>query len=361
VPTKAEQTDQAKVKLAKVDPEIDLQFAMDLPVLYKRWQNARFEGEALVEQLDRFDPELLVLPSADFVLNSLLINRPLRRLLAKLHNADFVVHNFHQAYPTVGPGDAYRRFLDRLSVERSRSVRLHAVDPYATTPRARRLSFLPRKILPLPHPYERMVPHAREEARAMLGLPQADRLIGAIGDLGVRKGIDLLVDSFAQLRRDDLKLVLLGVLTKPIRDQLATHPELIDRGQIILRDEFMSDEVFHASFYALDAIWAGYPRQLGIASMLLFAADALCPVIASNFGCVSWMTEEYGLGMTFTVDQAGAIEALNRFADACELRVDPDGAARLLGYHTLANFEAEITRNACSQMTNAVSPVGVSS
>ncbi len=304
--------------------------------------------------LELFRPEYLVVPSGDFLLNGLLINRHLRRSLRRLQGADFILHNLAQAYPSWGPKDRLWRTLDRLAIDWAGRFRIHTVDPYATQPeRHRRLSVLGTSVLPLPHPYEKLTTRSASGARQRLGLPSDVRLLASLGDLTVRKGTDLLIRSFCELDSTELALVLYGVLSEEIRRMLADRGAWLRNGRIRVRDEFISEADFEDVLYAVDGLWVGYPRQIGMASLLLYAADVQRPVLASEFGCVGWMAREYGMGRTFCPSMDEACEALRWFSSATDFEPSVEGAQRLLAYHSLEGFEHRITSGLPTSMPAA--------
>ena len=349
VPKQAEHTEQANVKLARVDPSVDVQYVIDTPLQFDKWSNARAEANSLVQDLARVKPDFLMVPSGDFLMCGLLRNGALRRAIGRLNGADFILHACPQAYPPLGPRDRLWKYLDRLCIDMSGSIRVHTVDPYATLDESGAMSNFGKQVFPMPHPFDSLEVRDRLETRDRLGLPHDRRIIASLGDLGVRKGTDLLLRSFFELNPPGISLFLGGVLSKEVRGIVNEHKEWIDDGRIFLRDEFVSDDVFTDAFFAADALWAGYPRQIGIASILLFAAEARRPVLAANNGSVGWMTEEYGLGITFDpFSPNGAIDALRQYADQPSLEVDDAGAERLMAIHTLENYEREITRQARS-------------
>ena len=115
-------------------------------------------------------------------------------------------------------------------------------------------------------------------------------------------------------------------------------------GGLIVRDEFIPDEDFHLFFSAMDVVWTGYPRHIGLAGILLYASDAGVPVLSARFGSVGWMTEHYGLGWTSPANDADMQRALDRMADGEMPTVDPAGAAELRSTYSVESFEAELTR-----------------
>ena len=76
---------------------------------------------------------------------------------------------------------------------------------------------------------------------------------------------------------------------------------------------------------------------------MLYAAVARCPVIATNYGAIGWMAEKYGLGNTYPATVDAITAAVSQFQQVDGLRIDPDGIAHLLSYHTTENFEEYIT------------------
>lgn len=346
-PQDAQGTDQARIKLADLPKNVEVRFSIDVPKLYKRWINATFETKALALALDEETTDHLVLPSGDFILSGLLKNGKLRRRLRALGSVDLVLHNCQQVYPELGVKRRCMCFLDQLAVSLARGIRLHTVDVFATSPTAvSRMSLFGNPVHPLPHFLEITAnPPNQLEARSALNLPATGKMLGSIGDLGRRKGTELLIESFARSEpQSNDYLVLFGLLSGTAKQELEKCRRLVDQGQIICRDRFVSDDVFHNFFYAMNAIWAGFPHQIGIASTQLFAALAARPVIASDYGAIGWLTNEYGLGRAFPGNVEAMTAAISWFQKTDEFRPDPKGLRKLLNYHTTENFNQHITR-----------------
>ena len=234
--------------------------------------------------------------------------------------------------------------LDRLAIDLARNITVYTVDPYAVKD-SRRLSLFGASVYGLPHPFDRVVQRkSLSEARLTLELPERNCLIGTIGDLGVRKGTELLIQSFiASKPGQDTNLLLFGILSKSSRALLDQHQEYTDSGQIILRNEFVSEETFLNFLSAVDLVWAGYPRHVGIASVVLHAADAGRPILASDYGCVGWMANKYHLGRTVHPTVADVSEAIRDFSTSKRWEADRVGIEALLHYHSTPNFEHHLT------------------
>ena len=341
VPQGAEGSDQARVKLSQRLPGVEVAYVLDVPVKYDKWANAAFESEALDACLADFPADEFVAPSADFLICGLAQRRPLRKRLQSFDRCQLILHNCAQAYPGLGKRERLDLLRDQWAVDRCRRLGLLCVDPFALSPQAvRRLGLWGQPVAPLPHPYDPISERpTRSAARVALGIPTEPWLIGSIGDLGVRKGTELLIHSFARYAHEQPgHLALFGILSKSARQALEEYPHLHDR--IHLRNAFVSEEEFVQFLAAVHVVWAGYPRHFGIASVLLHAADADRPVLASPFGCVGWMTREYGLGACIPTDPVGVAEIMARVSAPTDTSPFPDSRrAALIHDHNTSSFE----------------------
>ena len=346
VPKQAKGTDQAKIKLAELPERVQVLYSLDVPKMYQRWTNAKFETAALAAALDEVPTDHLVIPSGDFVLSGLLKNGALRRRIKSLDGVDLVLHNCLQVYPELGIRQRWWSFLDRLAVSLARGIRLHTVDPYVTSSATySRMSLFGNPVHPLPHFLEAPAnPPSQAEARAALKLPAQGRMLGSIGDLGCRKGTELLIESFVGSQpKQNCHLVLFGLLSTKAKQLLKENQKLIDQGLILFRNEFVSESDFYNFFYAMNVLWAGFPHQVGIASTQLYAAIAGRSVLASDYGAVGWLTKEFGLGRSVPATLDSMTATIASLYEGEDWRPDPRGLRKLLDYHTTENFNRHIT------------------
>lgn len=346
VPSRARGTTQADIKLGNLPENVRVRYEIDVPKLYKKWENAEFETEALQIALDKYPADHLVLPSGDFILSGLMKHRALRRRLKAMGGTDLVMHSCQQVYPDLGIRQRTLCVLDRIAVSLCQGLRLLTVDPYATSDASvSHMALYGNPVLPLPHFREIPEYHpSKSEARAELDLPEHGRLLGSVGDLGRRKGTELLIESFAQSQPGPQDyLVLFGILSGTAKETLKQNQSLMDQGRIIVRDRFVSDSEFLNFFDAMDSVWCGCPHQVGIASTQLFAAEANRPIISTSYGAIGWLTEEYGLGRTYPGTVAAMSQAIAWFHKTEDWTPDPHGRSRLLSYHTTENFNKHIT------------------
>lgn len=359
VPSRAKGTTQADIKLGSLPENVRVRYEIDVPKLYKKWENAEFETAALELALERYPTDHLVMPSGDFVLAGLMKHGSLRRRVKAIGGTDLVMHSCQQVYPELGIRQRTLCYLDRLAVSMANGIRLLTVDPYATSEASvSHMALYGNPVLPLPHFREIPEYHpSKSQARIELGLPENGRLLGSVGDLGRRKGTELLIESFARSQPGpDDYLVLFGILSGTAREMLKQNQDLIDEGSIIVRDRFVTDSEFLNFFDAMDAVWCGCPHQVGIASTQLFAAEANRPIISTRYGAIGWLTEEYGLGRTFPGTVSAMARAIAWFLKTDDWTPDPHGRDRLLSYHTTENFNKHVTAGIRARMPASVSP-----
>ncbi|MEO0531458.1 MAG: glycosyltransferase [Planctomycetota bacterium] len=339
----AEDSAPAKIKLQGLPEKVEVRFGCDVPKLYKKWSNARLEARGL-ESFLRAEPfDWLVVPSADFLVPGLVLDRGVHRLVSRLGGVDLVLHNCRAAYPQVGLREWPEVWFDRLAATIASRHRLLTVDEYVTSGAAPgRIGLVSNPVTRLPHFFDCRQPKIEQaEARKRLGLATDAAWIGSAGDLGRRKGTELLIDGFAQsCGEGDTRLALFGLLSASAKAALEKHASLVEQGRIVTRDRYVTDEEFTDFFPAMDVVWTGYPRQVGMASTLLFAADSNRPVIAVDYGGVGWTVREYQLGVVCRPDGDSVASAIR---SSLRDKASPAGAERFLTQHTTAAFNEVLT------------------
>lgn len=355
----AEKTEPARIKLKDLLPNVSVRFDCDVPKVYKKWTNARLEAQGLEAYLtaERFD--WLVVPSGDFLVPGLLLNRGVRRRVSRLSGADLVLHNCRSAYPQIGLREWPGVWVDRLAVTRCSRHRLLTVDEYVVSGAAPgKIGIRGNPVSRLPHFFDRREPPVdQRRARKQLGLAADAAWIGSAGDLGRRKGTELLIEGFAHsCGESDTRLALFGLLSSSAKESLQRHPTLVGQGRIVTHDRYVADEEFADFFPAMDVVWTGYPRQVGMASTLLFAADAGRPVIAIDYGGVGWSVREYQLGVVCRPDSESVSSAIR---SSLRDKASPAGAETFLERHTTREFNRVLTegiRERLNESSAGVSP-----
>lgn len=179
------------------------------------------------------------------------------------------------------------------------------------------------KAVPLADPVQRYSHTAAEaeQLRASLGIESGRSVFLMFGALeNDRKGLSQTLDAIALLPPALCKrmaLVLAGTITPEERQKLEekiaqltqTHPV-----QVVTQYNFVPDEAIHPYFQMSDVILVPYQRHIGMSAILVRAAAAQKPVLASDFGVVGELTRRYELGLTVDSTSPGSIaEAMQRY------------------------------------------------
>ena len=136
------------------------------------------------------------------------------------------------------------------------------------------------------------------------------------------KGIELFLRAFAaaSLPQSD-RLLLAGLQGPEIRALLAGEfAPLVRTGRVVSLDRILSVEDFADAIAAMDVVCVPYPRHIGSASIVIRAAAAARPVLATNFGWCGYIVPQFDLGRTVDVHDLPA------FAGAIARSLDESGA-----------------------------------
>ena len=147
------------------------------------------------------------------------------------------------------------------------------------------------------------------QARSLLGIPADARVISALGEHSERKGTLELIMAWPETTPPGTILLVMGLLSDPIREELQRRSEQVQRGAILVRDELVSDQVFQAGFIASDVVTTLYPRHHGISGIVQEAAHHERPVLGSQHGAMGLIIEEGGLGETLDARDPAAMQA----------------------------------------------------
>jgi len=124
------------------------------------------------------------------------------------------------------------------------------------------------------------------------------------GVLSKRKGMFELLDAITQLPSDicqTLCLLLIGPLELENKAELEERIQHLVQSkpvQIICRHTFIRDDSIQNYFQIADVILAPYQRHIGMSAILVRAAAAGKPVLASDFGLMGEVTRHHELGLT---------------------------------------------------------------
>lgn len=133
------------------------------------------------------------------------------------------------------------------------------------------------------------------------------------GMLDERKGVVELMDAVASLDDQFLKgmaIIFAGPESKRVSIMLDERlPELHKRGlQTVRIDRFILESEIAGYFESSDVILLLYKNHIGMSNVLVRAAKAEKPVIASDYGLIGRLTEEFELGITVDVTSLDQIK-----------------------------------------------------
>jgi len=273
--------------------------------LYRRYAKKIQADQGLIMYLDRFQ-----LPLA------------LGRLLPCQTSGIFFRPKFHYQQPKARPLPgreqlaAWReRWLWRRALRHPQLKTLFCLDPLAVAP-LRALGgrsavvHLPDPIELAPHP-----PAAVTALRQRLELDPARKVLLLFGLIDRRKGVYQVLKAVEQLppaQQKQVTLLIVGPFA-PV-ERLAVHTEIarLTRDtavQLVIQDQFIPEQEIQRYFALADLVLALYQHHVGSSGILLRAAAAGKPVLASDYGLMGRLVAEHRLGIIVDSTQPDVIAA----------------------------------------------------
>jgi glycosyltransferase involved in cell wall biosynthesis len=309
---------------------------------------------AMRDAVARHKPDHVYVPTADPVSQLSGIAATLgQRDIPRRTEAEAALHRCGFAYPAPSPSKrAMRRFGFWAHVH-APWTRVFNVDVLAYDWVQKHGGDFAKKNLLLPDPIEVGPEIDRHEARHRIGVPCDGTLIGCVGAINTRKGIDCLLAAF---KKADLppaaRLLLAGNHEPIIRDLLKNeYADFIRDGRIVSIDRYLSVDELQQALGAMDLVCTPYMHQIAIASIALRAVAANRPVLAADDGWCGRMVPEFGMGWTSNPRN------VSQFAEAIctSLAAAPtwhcnEACNRLLEFHAPQNFTAIFTQRLRERM-----------
>ena len=155
-----------------------------------------------------------------------------------------------------------------------------------------------------------------DQAKERLGLRKKEKAILFFGNIAPYKGLEYLVSAFQQVaaRHSDYKLIIAGRpknAEKYWAELYETIRHDVERGKILLRKEYISDEETEVFFKAADVLALPY-RYIYQSGVLFLGYSFGLPVLAADVGSLKDEIVEGETGFVFRpedpVDLARAIE-----------------------------------------------------
>jgi len=228
------------------------------------------------------------------------------------------------------------RMMDRIIVH-SESMRRDLMDWFDVP--AHRIRTLPMGVLEhLP-----CRGASRAEARRTLGLDPDRKILLFFGSLRPDKGLDVLVEALAILRRDvpDAMVVVAGSGLGHARHVAAVRKAVRDRGlhdHVRLDDSYIADDDVENYFVSADCVVLPY-RRIFQSAVLLTAFRFGIPVVASAVGGVAETIEEGKTGFLCNPDNPQSLAVALRCYFESSLYRDLESTRKRIAEYTKDRFD----------------------
>jgi glycosyltransferase involved in cell wall biosynthesis len=303
---------------------------------------------AMRDAVARHKPDHVYVPTADPVSQLSGIAASLgQRDIPRGVEAEAALHRCGFAYPTTSPAKRAMRRLGFWAHSRAPWTRVFNVDVLAYEWVQAHGGELARRNFLLPDPIEVGPQLNRHEARHRLNVLCDGTLIGCVGAINARKGIDCLLAAFKKaLLPPSARLLLAGNHEPRIRELLKNeYDALVRAGRIISIDRYLSVEELQQALGAMDLVCTPYMHQIAIASIALRAVAASRPVLAADDGWCGRMVPAFGMGWTSNPRDADQFAAAIRSSlEAAPTWRRNEACNRLLRFHAPENFTATFTQ-----------------
>jgi glycosyltransferase involved in cell wall biosynthesis len=211
------------------------------------------------------------------------------------------------------------------------------------------------KILHLPDPvpiYDEKfnIEDKVEQLKVQLGIHGERRVFLLFGSLEPRKGIYQLLEAIWLLPPnicENLCLLLAGSILSPEKLLVEARIAEISQSlpvQIIVRDQFIPEQEVQLYFQVANVILAPYQRHVGMSGILLLAAAAQKPVLASDYGLMGKIVREHQLGLT--VDSASPLELASKLQQLIDTPPNQVG--------NLINMKKFVAQNSIKRFSNLI-------
>ncbi|MCA9264475.1 MAG: glycosyltransferase family 4 protein [Planctomycetales bacterium] len=313
------------------------------------WQSTASRIRALRERLRRYQPDFAYLPTADGISQALGVGRWMGQGLKQGKcRLEAVVHNTRFAVPGRGLADSLSSRMRLRATAMAPWDRWYVVDCRAYQFLKDHCPGAARKCHLLPDPVELLPALSTSEARQRLELPCDGRYVGFCGLINASKGFDRMIEAFdqAQLEPTD-RILFAGRIDQEMQSWLDKNAQhLIRDGRLISLNRFLSFEEMHAALSAMDLVCIPYPRHASISSILLRAAAARRPLLASDFGWIGYVTARFQLGTTCDLTRPDVFrETLRQALIAAPNYQWSPAAKQFSQFNSVENFAATWTQS----------------
>jgi glycosyltransferase involved in cell wall biosynthesis len=206
------------------------------------------------------------------------------------------------------------RMVNRQSLRRLLSTnRLTTLFVHSSTFKSQLVSYgvKPSRVRVIPDPVD--IPDerpAKGKAREELNLPEQDLVLLFFGRFRHDKGTDILLEAIRTMDCQSLSVVFAGSPGDTTERDIQEVQSAVPNGRVILRAEFIPNDIVDHYFAAADAVVLPYRSEYsGTSGILQRAAAMNRPVIATAAGDVGPTVEHNGLGIVVEPDSVSSLQA----------------------------------------------------
>jgi len=310
----------------------------------------------ILEGLKSSRPDHFYLPFGNPLSHALGVPNPVTRYLRKERiEAEIVLLFGKYAYEHRDLASLAKEQLSLRLLANGPWARVHHIVPHAIDvmrshgSRLRQISHL------LADPIDPPVRMSRGQACDLLDLDSNARYVSLLGLIDQRKGVEDLLAATERLADGfgrQVKVLLAGKNSPEARQLLAgRYRALVEDQRVVVVDRHLSTDELWAACIASSLVTTPYPNHRYSASILIRAAAVGVPVLAN---CIGWMedvTNRHGLGWTCdTRNHSVFAEKIRSILGQLEGYTPSQSAQRFVEFHTLGNFQKQITHQIASRM-----------
>lgn len=181
-------------------------------------------------------------------------------------------------------------------------------------------------------------------ARKLIGIAPDAFVILVYGAIDARKGIFDLLDGIRRVTLPrKVQVLVVGKQTSAMSDLTAQDP------LVTSINHYVDSDIEEAAFRAADAVWMGYRAHYGMSGVLVLAAMASKPVLATRNGLIGWMTRQHALGIAIDCEDPGqVIEAVHSLINQASSSISI-GMESIQQRHTWQSFNRTILHGTVSK------------
>jgi hypothetical protein len=317
------------------------------PFPFDPFKGAVQRTEMFQESIRRSNAQWVYVPYADGLSQSLGARRTLMlSSIPKNVFAEGLMMRGGFAYPQPSQRSKLAANISWMAACRAPWTVMHILDPIVYDQLQKNGGAAAKRFKLMPDPVEVSESTDRAAARTRLGIPIDGEIIGCVGIIDERKGMNLLIDAFAAANfGPNVRLLLAGKHSIPIQKSLSgPYASLVQQGRIISINKTLETPSMLDALVAMDLVAALYPRHIGSASIAIRAAAARRPVLANDFGWLGNIIPRFNLG--WTCDAANPIvlkQALVTSLDKSKDFSQSEVARRFVMFHSIENYRAHWT------------------